>query len=201
LIDQVRDIRIERDDLADQTKHIRIGCDGLQKQVALQESDFCDTLNESDHQVTDIDDKCQSYASHVSRLRTEVSQLRTRVPGLEADSHQDAASIRELQSSHSKQVRKFNNEIRNLRSQLKALQGRYWKLTSIKVKAVTRSVALNLKVKELDEWLDEILTSNEMLLAEAVLHVKAHEDLISKLNEAGETLGETTKKIVALRAS
>jgi predicted nucleic acid-binding Zn-ribbon protein len=66
LIDQVRDIRIERDDLADQTKHIRIECEGLQKQVALQEFDFCDTLDESDRQVTDIDDKCQSYASHVT---------------------------------------------------------------------------------------------------------------------------------------
>jgi hypothetical protein len=53
----------------------------------------------------------------------------------------------------------------------------------------------------LGKWLDEILTSNEMLLAEAELHVKAREDLISKLNEAVETLGEATKKIVALRAS
>jgi hypothetical protein len=40
-----------------------------------------------------------------------------------------------------------------------------------------------------------------MLLAEAKLQVKAREDLISKLNEAGETLGEATKKIVAFRAS
>jgi predicted nucleic acid-binding Zn-ribbon protein len=124
--------------LIDQVKDIQIECNGLQKQVALQESNFCDALDESDRQVTDIDDKCQSYSSQVSRLRTEVRHLRTQVAGLESDSHQDAASIRELQSSHSEQVRKFNDEIRNLGSQFTALQGRYRKLMSIKVKAVTR---------------------------------------------------------------